>query len=93
MLPRPGAFVQQRREMAVLGDVRGRVVEEATGGAAPRGEARQQVLANGVVIVVDGDPRAQDVLGERKAGFFVAFFVAALVPYVVVLRLVWKEKN
>lgn len=74
-----------------MGHVRGRVVEEATGGAAPCGEARQQVLADGVVVVVDGDAGAQDVLREREAGFFVTFFVAALVPHVVVLRLVWKE--
>lgn len=66
-------------------------MEEATSGAAPCGKARQQVLADGVVVVVDGDAGAQDFLGEREAGFFVAFFVAALVPHVVVLWLVWKE--
>lgn len=63
-------------------------MEEPPGGAAPRGKAGQQVLADSVVVVVHSDPRAQDVLGERQAGLFVALFRAALVPNVVILRLI-----
>lgn len=66
-------------------------MEEAPGGAAPRGVARQQVLAHGVVVVVHGDPGAQRLLGEGQAGLLVALLEAALVPYVIVLWLVCKE--
>lgn len=63
-------------------------MEEASGGAPPRGVARQQVLAHGVVVVVHGYPGTKRVLGERQAGLPVALLEAALVPHVVVLRLV-----
>lgn len=74
--------------MSVFGYVSGGVVEEASGGAPPRGVARQQVLAHGVVVVVHGDPGTERVLGERQAGLPVALLEAALVPHVVALRLV-----
>lgn len=63
-------------------------MEEASGGAPPRGVARQQVLAHGVVVVVHGYPGTKRVLGERQAGLPVALLEAALVPRVVVLRLI-----
>lgn len=66
-------------------------MEEAPGGAPPRSVPRQQVLADGVVVVVHGDPGAQGVLRERQAGLAVALLEAALVPHVVALRLVWGK--
>lgn len=63
-------------------------MEETSGGAPPRGVARQQVLAHGVVVVVHGYPGTKRVLGERQAGLPVALLEAALVPHVKVLRLI-----
>jgi len=86
-----GALVQQGQELPVFGYMGGGVMEEASSGAPPRSEPRQQVLAHGVVVVVHCDPGAQRVLGEGQAGLPVALLKAALVPHVVVLRLVCGE--
>lgn len=64
-------------------------MEEAPGGAPPRSVPREQVLANGVVVVVHGDSGAERVLGERETGLSVALLEAALVPHVKVFWLVW----
>lgn len=82
---RPGALVQQGHEAAVFDHVGRGVVEETARGATPGGESREQVLTDSVVVVVHGDSRAEDVLGEGETGLFVAFLVAALVPHVIVL--------
>lgn len=79
--------------MPVFGYVGGGVVEEAAGGAPPRGVARQEVLAHGVVVVVHGHPGAERVLGEGQAGLPVALLEAALVPNIVVLRLVCGRED
>lgn len=82
---RLGALVQQGREAAVFDHVSRGVMEETTCDATPGGKSGEQVLTDSVVVVVHGDSRAEDVLGEGETGLFVAFLVAALVPHVIVL--------
>lgn len=60
-------------------------MEETARAPSPGGESGEEVLTDSVVVVVHGDSGAEDVLGEGETGLFVAFFVAALVPDVVVL--------
>lgn len=85
LLLRPGALVQQSREVAVFDQVGRGVMEETARGATPGGKSGEQVLTDSIVVVVHGDSRAEDVLGKGETGLFVAFLVAALVPHVIVL--------
>lgn len=66
-------------------------MEESPGGASPRSVPGQQVLANGIVVMVHRNPGAKRVLGERQAGLSVALFKAALVPYIIVFWLICRE--
>lgn len=88
-----GALVQQGRETPVFEHVSRGVMQETPRGATPGGESGEEVLTDSVVVVVHRDSRAEDVLGEGEAGFFVAFLVAALVPHVIVLWFIWFQKN
>lgn len=85
MFLRPGALIQQGREAAVFDHISGGVVEETARGPSPGGESGEEVLTDGVVVVVHCDSGAEDVLREGETGLFVAFFVTALIPDVVVL--------
>lgn len=58
------ALLQQDVEMPVFPHAQWRIVQQSPGAASPRGVAGQQVLTDGVVVVVHGDPRAQSVFGE-----------------------------
>lgn len=85
MFLRPGALIQQGYEAPVFDHISRGVVKETARGATPGGESGEQVLTDSIVVVVHGDSRAEDVLGERQAGLFVTFLVAALVPHVIVI--------
>lgn len=68
-------------------------MKEPAGAPPPRSVSRKQILTDGVIVVVHCDARTQHVFREGKTGLLVALLKPALVPDVIALRLICREKT